>query len=65
MNMTKCALQISKGAAQRGRTEEAVQPVRRSAPEHNPSMTSKHHSQMDKTGSQFYLFYFNYNSSNI
>ena len=36
MNMIKCALQISKGAAQRGRTEGAVLPVRRSAPEHNP-----------------------------
>ena len=45
--MIKCALQISKGAAQRGRTEGAVLPVRRSAPEHNPYMTymtSKQHS---------------------
>ena len=39
--MIKCALQISKGAAQRGRTEGAVLPVRRSAPQHNPYMTSK------------------------
>ena len=44
MNMIKCALQISKGAAQRGRTEGAVLPVRRSAPEHNPYMFSKQHS---------------------
>ena len=44
MNMIKCALQISNGAAQRGRTEGAVLPVRRSAPEHNPYMTSKQHS---------------------
>jgi len=35
---------FSKGAAQRGRTEGAVLPVRRSAPEHNPYMTSKQHS---------------------
>ena len=42
--MIKCALQISNGAAQRGRTEGAVLPVRRSAPEHNPYMTSKQHS---------------------
>ena len=42
--MFKCALQISNGAAQRGRTEEAVLPVTRSAPEHNPYMTSKQHS---------------------
>ena len=34
--MIKSALQISKGAAQRGGTEGAVLPVRRSAPEHNP-----------------------------
>ena len=33
---------IAKGAAQRGRTEEAVLPVRRSAPEHDPYMTSEH-----------------------
>ena len=47
MNMIKCALQIfkfSKGAAQRGRTEGALLPVRPSAPEHNPYMTSKQHS---------------------
>ena len=44
MNMIKCALQISNGAAQRGQTEGAVLPVRRSAPEHNPYMTSKQHS---------------------
>ena len=44
MNMIKCASQISNGAAQRGRTEGAVLPVRRSAPEHNPYMTSKQHS---------------------
>ena len=44
MNMIKCALQISKGSAQRGRTEGAVLPVRRSAPEHNPYMTLKQHS---------------------
>ena len=44
MNMIKWALQISKGAAQRSRTEGAVLPVRRSAPEHNPYMTSKQHS---------------------
>ena len=42
--MIKCALQISKGAAQRGWTEGAVLPVRRSAPEHNPDMTLKQHS---------------------
>ena len=36
--MIKCALQISKGAAHRGRTEGAVLPVRRSAPELNPYM---------------------------
>ena len=42
--MIKCALQISKGAAQQGWTEEAVLPVRHSAPEHNPYMTSKQHS---------------------
>ena len=42
--MIKCPLQISKGAAQRGRTEGAVLPGRRSAPEHNPYMTSKQHS---------------------
>ena len=33
---------IAKGAAQRGRTEGAVLPVRRSAPEHDPYMTSEH-----------------------
>jgi len=44
MNMIKCALQISKGAAQRGRTEGAVLPVRCSAPEHNPYMNLKQHS---------------------
>ena len=44
MNVIKCALQISKGAAKRDRTEGAVLPVRRSAPEHNPYMTSKQHS---------------------
>ena len=44
MNMIKSALQISKGAAQRGRTEGAVLPVRRSAPEHNPYMTSMQYS---------------------
>ena len=44
MNMIKCALQISKGAAQRGRNEGAVLPARRSAPEHNPYMISKQHS---------------------
>ena len=44
MNMIKYTLQISNGAAQRGRNEGAVLPVRRSAPEHNPYMTSKQHS---------------------
>ena len=44
MNMIKCALQISKGAAQQGWTEGAVLPVRRSTPEHNPYMTLKQHS---------------------
>ena len=33
---------FAKGAAQRGRTEGAVLPVRRSAPEHDPYMTSEH-----------------------
>ena len=33
---------IAKGAAQRGRTEGAVLPVRRSAPKHDPYMTSEH-----------------------
>ena len=33
---------IAKGAAQRSRTEGAVLPVRRSAPEHDPYMTSEH-----------------------
>ena len=33
---------IAKGAAQRGRTEGAVLPARRSAPEHDPYMTSEH-----------------------
>ena len=32
----------AKGAAQRGRTEWAVLPARRSAPEHNPCMTSEY-----------------------
>ena len=44
MNMIKCTLQISEGAAQRGRTEGPVLQVRRSAPEHNPYMPSKQHS---------------------
>ena len=33
---------ITKGAAQRGRAEGAVLPARRSAPEHDPCMTSEH-----------------------
>ena len=33
---------IAKGAAQRGRTEGAVLPARRSGPEHDPYMTSEH-----------------------
>ena len=33
---------ITKGTAQRGRTEGAVLPGRRSAPEHDPCMTSEH-----------------------
>ena len=33
---------ITKGAAQRGRTEGAMLPARRSAPEHDPCMTSEH-----------------------
>ena len=33
---------IAKGAAQRGRTEGAVLPARRSAPEHDPYMFSEH-----------------------
>ena len=33
---------IAKGAAQRSWTEGAVQPARRSAPEHDPYMTSEH-----------------------
>ena len=33
---------IAKDAAQRGRTEGAVQPARCSAPEHDPCMTSEH-----------------------
>ena len=44
MNLIKCALQISKGAAQRDRTEGAVLPVRRSAFGYDPYMTSKQHS---------------------
>ena len=33
---------IAKGAAQRSRTEGAVLPARRSAPEHDPYVTSEH-----------------------
>ena len=33
---------MTKGAAQRGRTEGAVLPARRPAPEHDPCMTSEH-----------------------
>ena len=33
---------IAKGAAQRGRTEGAVLPARRSTPEYDPCMTSEH-----------------------
>ena len=33
---------IAKGAAQRSRTKGAMQPARRSAPEHDPCMTSEH-----------------------
>ena len=50
MTMIKCALQISKGTAQRGRTEGAVLRVRRSAPEHSPYMTSKQHSTTVRYG---------------